>query len=98
MWGVNDRYVNDWSSDLVSGDHSVSKPIPMQRPPGAFQNPDHTGGLLSPKSSDNLGLKLVNYLLDDNSPSVKELENRMKNVKLNYVSVIVAFKFYFFSH
>lgn len=55
----------------------------MQRRPGSFPG-NETGGLLSPKSSENLGLKLVNYILDDNSPSMKELENRMKNAKINY--------------
>ena len=45
-----------------------------------------SGGLLSPKSAENLGLKLVNYILEDNSPSVKELETRLKSVKLAYVS------------
>ncbi len=58
----------------------------MQRRPGSFPgNEAASGGLLSPKSAENLGLKLVNYILDDNSPSVKELETRLKNVKLNYV-------------
>lgn len=36
------------------------------------------GGLLSPKSAE----KLFNYILEDNSPSVKEIESRMKSVKL----------------
>ena len=73
---------------LLLADHSVSQPIPMQRRPGSFPgNEAGGGGLLSPKSAENLGLKLVNYILEDNSPSVKELENRLKNVKLNYVSV-----------
>lgn len=57
----------------------------MQRRPGSFPGNEASGGLLSPKSAENLGLKLVNYILDDNSPSVKELETRLKNVKLNYV-------------
>jgi hypothetical protein len=40
------------------------------------------GIILSPKSAENLGLKLVNYILEDSSPSFKELENRVKNIKL----------------
>ncbi len=83
-------------------DHSVSQPIPMQRRPGSFPsgnavggvggnnvggvNDPTSGGLLSPKSAENLGLKLVNLILEDNSPSVKELETRLKTVKINYVS------------
>ena len=61
----------------------------MQRRPGSFPGNEAGGGggLLSPKSAENLGLKLVNYILEDNSPSGKELENRLKNVKLNYVSL-----------
>merc|ERR1712127_849163 len=43
---------------------------------------DENGNLLSPKSAENLGLKLVNLILEDNSPSVKELENRLKSAKL----------------
>lgn len=76
-----DKY--EWSADISCGDHSISQPIPMQRRPGSFPG-NETGGLLSPKSTENLGLKLVNYILDDNSPSMKELENRMKNAKINY--------------
>lgn len=29
-----------------------------------------------------MGLKLVNYILEDNSPAVKELETRLKGVKI----------------
>ena len=78
-------------------DHSVSQPIPMQRRPGSFPGNETSGGLLSPKSAENLGLKLVNYILDDNSPSVKELETRLKNVKLNYVSKLLFFLYFFAS-
>ena len=68
----------------------------MQRRPGSFPgNEAASGGLLSPKSAENLGLKLVNYILDDNSPSVKDLETRLKNVKLNYVSVQINLHFFF---
>jgi hypothetical protein len=66
----------------IKVDHSVSQPIPMQRRPGSFPGNENACGLLSPKSAENLGLKLVNYILEDNSPSVKELENRLKNVKI----------------
>jgi len=82
MW--DERLINEWSTDLNCGvDHSVSQPIPMQRRPGSLGN-ENACGLLSPKSAENLGLKLVNYILEDNSPSVKELENRLKNVKITY--------------
>ena len=54
---------------------------------GGPGNDTTSGGLLSPKSAENLGLKLVNLILEDNSPSVKELETRLKTVKLNYVSL-----------
>jgi hypothetical protein len=70
----------------INIDHSVSQPIPMQRRPGSFPGNENACGLLSPKSAENLGLRLVNYILDDNSPSVKELENRLKNVKIAYVT------------
>jgi hypothetical protein len=63
----------------------------MQRRPGSFPsggaNDQTSGGLLSPKSAENLGLKLVNLILEDNSPAVKELETRVKTLKLNYVSI-----------
>ncbi len=69
----------------------MSQPIPMQRRPGSFPsggaNDPTSGGLLSPKSAENLGLKLVNLILEDNSPAVKELETRVKTLKLNYVSI-----------
>lgn len=48
----------------------------------ANHDPTTNAGLLSPRSAENLGLKLVNYILEDNSPSVKELETRLKGVKL----------------
>ena len=82
-------------SHFDKANHSVSQPIPMQRRPGSFPGNEAGGvgggggGLLSPKSAENLGIKLVNYILDDNSPSVKELENRLKNVKI-YVSTITT--------
>ena len=86
MW--DERLINEWSTDLncvaEHSNHSVSQPIPMQRRPGSFPGNENNCGLLSPKSAENLGLKLVNYILEDSSPSVKELENRLKNVKLNY--------------
>ncbi len=84
MW--DERLINEWSTDLQIDhtNHSVSQPIPMQRRPGSFPGNENACGLLSPKSAENLGLKLVNYILEDSSPSVKELENRLKNVKLNY--------------
>jgi len=78
MW--DERLINEWPTDLNCGDHSVSQPIPMQRRPGSFPGNENACGLLSPKSE----LRLVNYILDDNSPSVKELENRLKNVKISY--------------
>jgi len=87
MWG-EDRFSSEWTNDLNCGDHSVSQPIPMQRRPGSFPsggaNDPTSGGLLSPKSAENLGLKLVNLILEDNSPAVKELETRVKTLKLNY--------------
>ena len=82
-----------WSTDINCGDHSVSQPIPMQRRPGSFPGNENACGLLSPKSAENLGLKLVNYILEDNSPSVKELENRLKNVKITYVIIFKNFNF-----
>lgn len=85
MW--DERLIShEWSTDLQIDhtNHSVSQPIPMQRRPGSFPGNENACGLLSPKSAENLGLKLVNYILEDSSPSVKELENRLKNVKLNY--------------
>ncbi|CAF0863631.1 unnamed protein product [Brachionus calyciflorus] len=79
MWESN-QLINDWSAQF---DHTVSQPIPMQKRPVLNSLSDQTnGGLLSPKSAENLGLKLVNYILEDNSPSVKELENRLKNVRI----------------
>ena len=73
-----------WSND--SSDHSVSQPIPVQRRSN-FPNNNETAGILSPKSTENLDLRIFKYILDDNSPSVKELENRLKNVKISYVSI-----------
>lgn len=81
----------------ANNNHSVSQPIPMQRragggssnngngndvSAGVNHDPTTNAGLLSPRSAENLGLKLVNYILDDNSPSVKELETRVKGIKL----------------
>lgn len=81
------------SSSSNTNNHSVSQPIPMQRRPGGGNNgndvsavvnhdPSTNAGLLSPRSAENLHLKLVNYILDDNSPSVKEIETRVKSIKL----------------
>ena len=87
MW--DDKTTSYWSTD--STDHSVSQPIPMQRRNNNFPMNEPTGGLLSPKSTENLGLKLVKYILDDNSPCIKELDNvtnRLHRVKL-YVSFIL---------
>jgi hypothetical protein len=81
----DDRLIqNEWSNELNCGDHSVSQPIPMQRRPGSFPSNEAAGGLLSPKSAENLGLKLINYILEDNSPAVKEIDSRFK--KMNFVS------------
>ncbi|RNA14444.1 hypothetical protein BpHYR1_011146, partial [Brachionus plicatilis] len=71
--------INDWSFDS----HSVSQPIPMQKKLAMNSLAEPNGCLLSPKSTDNVGLNLVNSILaEEHSPSVRELETRFKNVKL----------------
>lgn len=97
MWN-DERFLNEWTSNTgdrpttnnntAASNHTVSQPIPMQRRPGGSgtslgpnqELTNASGGLLSPKSVE---LKLqINYILEDDSPSVKELETRLKSVKI----------------
>ncbi len=55
----------------------------QRRFPSGAANDTTSGGLLSPKSVETL--KLVNLILEDNSPSLKELETRVKNFKPSFV-------------
>ena len=94
MW-EGDNKSSFWSTD--STDHSVSQPIPMpMQRRSNFQTNETAGGLLSPKSTEIMGLKLVNYIFDDSSPSVKELENRLQKVKISYVSSVVTYFFFYY--
>lgn len=73
--------------------HTVSQPIPMQRrqtgsntgtdsSAAANHDPSTNAGLLSPRSVEaHLGIKFVNLLLEDNSPSVKDFVTPLKSSK-----------------
>ena len=74
-----------WSATWSSGqsDHAVSDPILVgpNRRSGSFPGNEAGGGpILSPRSSEGLGVKMVEYVLGT-SPVQKDLENRMANLR-----------------
>jgi len=69
------------TSTVGSGtsDHAVSDPIVVGRRSGSFPN---EGPILSPRSQEGLGVKMVEYVLGT-SPVQKDLENRMANLRMS---------------
>lgn len=76
-----------WSSGQSVDSHAVSDPILVtgsssNRRSGSFPGNNEAGGgpILSPRSSEGLGVKMVEYVLGT-SPVQKDLENRMANLR-----------------
>lgn len=83
--------VGDGSSD--KSEHAISQPITMAgRRPEQYPGPMQPQSVTSPRSADGsvLGVHMVEYVLAS-SPAGHDLDNRMKDMKLNNNMVCIIY-------